>query len=416
MAAPKVSVKIGDVELQQITSIQLRLAITELADSFSLTCADRLPIGQEGQRVEISVEGRAVLVGEVQTDDLDESGASRSRTFTGYSAAQRIVKSSYDGKRRLRDLSLKQIVQRVVEPYDLVVDVDSSAQDVASWPIPKVSADNGTSAFDFISKVAKRQGCILVSGAAAVSASEQPRSAIRITRAATRRAPFVLTYPSPRFAGIRYSSDIRDVFSVYIVRRRGNGTLGKTGTPSALEGLAFDDLPFSPIVIPAEKGGTSQDELDRQAEWEMRRRAAEGTRVALVHYGWSPNDSQALWWPNLVWRLVDTNNGVDRELVMSAVNLSYDTSSGATATLELMPPDAYAVLAEPTRPRPKPGAPDPAKGFIKAGKSLAGNAVSGLQAIAQFTVNTLADTADGVDVSLSRTASKFIAKPKDPNA
>jgi prophage tail gpP-like protein len=411
---PKYTVKIGEVELTRIGSLSLRLGMTELADSFSVSCADRLPLGQEGQRVEITVEGRIVLVGEVMTEDLDKAPNKREISFTGYSAAQRLVKSSYIGKRRLKELSLKQIVERVVEDFDLVVDVDSTAQEIANQPIPKVSADNGTTAFAFIAEVAKRQGCILVSGAASVSDTEPAKSAVRITRAAVKRAPFVLVYPHPRVQNIHYSNDIRDVYSDYIVNRRGGGTLSSDGSLNALEGLAFDDLPYSPIIIQAEQGGNTQEELDRQAEWEMRKRSAEGKRVSMTYDGWSPNNSQALWWPNLVWQLVDTDEGVNGLFVLASVELS-EGPGGATAILELLPPDAYAVLHEPRKQRKKPHAKDPAKGFIKAGELFGSSVVAGLQAVAGFTVDSLTHTTKALDVDLSKVSS-VIAKPEDPDA
>ena len=411
---PKFTVQVGGVELSRITSLSLRISMTEFADSFSVSCADRLALGQEGQRVEITVEGRLVLVGEIMTEDVDKSAGKRDSSYTGFSAAQRLVKSSYTGKRRLRDLSLLQIVERVVEPFDLVVDVDASATEIANLPIEKVSADNGTTAFAFIAEVAKRQGCILLSGAATVSDTEPAKSAILITRAAVKKAPYVITYPHARVLGLRYSNDIRDVYSDYIVTRRGGGTLSSDGTVAGLEGLAFDDLPYSPFVIQAEQGGNTQEELDRQAEWEMRKRSAEGKRVSILFDGWSPNNSQALWWPNLIWRLVDTDDAVDSEFVLASVELSVDTG-GSRAQLEFLPPDAYAILHEPTKKRRKPGAKDPAKGLIKTANLLGSPVVDLLQSIANVTVKTLTNVGEAVPVDLSK-VNAAIAKPEDPNA
>jgi prophage tail gpP-like protein len=150
---------------------------------------------------------------------------------------------------------------------------------------------------------------------------------------------------------IDFEDDVRSVNSQYLVNRRGRGTRDPDGTLKGLDGVASDErVPYSPTIIQAEAGGRSQAALDRQAEWEMRRRAAEGQRVSINVDGWSPRVSPTppapLWWPNTLYRVVDADEGFDETLLLASAELGESVGSGAVARLEFMPPDAYAILEQ----------------------------------------------------------------------
>lgn len=338
------TVSVGGKRLESVQSLQLRFAVSELADSFSMQVADRLLL-DGGEAVEIAIEGRVVLVGHVQSCRLAKRAGTRDLTITGYSAAQQLVKSSIvDTRRVYTDTTLRQLVERVCKPFGLLVEVESSATAVANEVLDQIAVDNGEKAFDFLAKACKRQACVLVSGAATVADDKPAKAAVTITRVGVRMAPVVIVYPSPRVLGVDYETDIRDVHSHYYVTRRGRGVLGTDGTLKGLDGVARDErVPYSPLIIKAEKGGKSQTALDHQAEQEMRRRAAEGRRFSVEVDGWSPNDSQALWWPNTMFRFVDVEEGIDDILVVSSVEIAVD-QQGTRAKLDLMPPDAHAIL------------------------------------------------------------------------
>jgi len=415
---PNYSAVIGDYTLTEIQSISLRLSMSELADSFTLVVSDRFgPL--RGDHVEISIEGRVVLVGEVMTVRLSKSPGVRDLTITGFSAAQRLVKGSLVigdgiGTKAPKDFSLEDLCTQAVKPFGIVVDVAASAADIAAEKIDKVKVKPGQKVYDFISDLAKRQGCILISGTASVGPDREAKSSIRITRVAVRESPFPLVFPSARCEAIDYEDDARAVHSQYLVTRRGGGTRDDDGTLKGLDGVADDErVPYSPLIIQTRSGGRSQRALDRQAEWEMRKRAAEGQRVSMSWVGWSPNNGEALWKPNTVFRVVDTEEGFDQLMVLISVDLASSVGGAALARLELIPPDAYAILEEPKiKKRKRRRGP---KGLLET--FLGGGFTPSKEWLIQHSglANKSADNTDVVDFDAGAALGAFF-KPDDPDA
>src|SRR5690606_3461500 len=71
-------------------------------------------------------------------------------------------------------------------------------------------------------------------------------------------------------------------------------------------------------------------------------------RITLTMTEWSPNRSQALWWPNTIYRFIDTEDPFNDYMLLTSVELSIDANSGTMARLEFMPPDAFAILNDRT--------------------------------------------------------------------
>lgn len=400
MSAPAYKVKIGDYEIRHIGAISLRFGLRELADSVNVTINDRIDTAA-GEPIVVSIAGRVVLTGEVQNKRLSKRVGDTTLTVTGFSSAQRLVKSSVvQPKRTFGGLSLLEVATLICAPFGLVVDVSESAATIANEPMERLRVDTGQSAFDFLSEACRRQGCILVSGAASVDAEASAKASVRITRVGVRAAPFPIVIPSARVQSVDFEDDVREVHSHIFVNRRGGGTLDPDGTLKGLDGVATDErVAYSPRIIQAEAGGRSQAALNRQAEWEMRRRAAEGFRVSVVIDGWSPNNSQALWWPNTLYRVVDSDDGFDETMLLASVDLSAGMGQGYTAKLELMPPDAYAILDKRSIPKGKGGR----RGYRANKEWLAQN--SGL-------VTKIAASSDRTSFD----DGELIFKPEDPKA
>ena len=353
---PQIVVQVGGRNVQRLISMSLRLSMRELADSVTVEIGDDIPLSalSYGDSMAVAIEGRVVLVGEVLSFGKRRPAGSSSLTITGFSSAQRLAKSSIvigDGvqNRTLNNLSMKQIVSQVVAPFDMVVDVSETSAVVANEPIPRIRIKKNEQAWDFLQRVARRQGCILVSGAASVSPDRKAKASIRITRNAARTSPVPILRPHARTLDIGYELDGRAVHSQIFVKRKGGiGTRDADGTLKGLDGSATDDsVKYSPLVVDAEAGATTAAELQRQAEWEVRKRRAEAFRMTVSMDGWSPNNTQALWWPNTLFRVDDRLEGFDDTMLLTTATLTMD-SGGTRADLELLPPDAYAVLEDPS--------------------------------------------------------------------
>lgn len=353
MTLPSLVVQVGGKNLQRVQSFSLRLAVTELADQVQLEVGDHIPLAEQriGDSLAVAIGGRIVLVGEVMNYHDRGDANSSTLSITGFSAAQRLTKSSIKvgagesvTSRVFRNLSARQIIERVVRPFDLVVDVGETGNEIADVPIDKVRVKKNESAWDFVQRVAKRQGMILVSGAASVTPDRKAKASIRLTRNAVRTSPITISRPHPRVISWDYELDGRAIHSEIIVarkskKRKSGGGLTHLGAP------AYDSSArYSPLIIDAEAGARTEGELLRQAEYEVRKRRAEAIRVTIELDGWSPNNSQALFWPNTLYPLDDRVKGFNDTMLLTAVTLSRDLTGADKTMLEFAPPDAYAVL------------------------------------------------------------------------
>lgn len=353
MTLPSLVVQVGGKNLQRVQKFSLRLAVTELADQVQVDVADSIALADQriGDSMAVAIAGRIVLVGEVLNYRDHGDANSSTLSITGFSSAQRLTKSSIkigDGEsvtsKVFRKLSARQIIERVVKPFDIVVDVGETSNEIADVPIDKIKIKKNEGAWEFIQRVAKRQGCILVSGAASVTPDRKAKASIRITRNAVRSSPIAITRPHPRVMSWSYELDGRAIQSEIIVgrkssKRKSGGGLTSLGAP------AYDSSArYSPLIIDAEAGARTEGELLRQAEFEVRKRRAEAIRVTIELDGWSPNNSQALWWPNTMYQLEDNVRGFADTMLLVSVTLSRGLDGADKAMLEFVPPDAYAVL------------------------------------------------------------------------
>jgi len=355
VSLPSLVVQLAGNNLQRVQSFSLRLSVAELADQVQVEVADNIPLTslRIGDSMAVSIAGRIVLVGEVLNYHSHGTATADTLSITGFSAAQRLVKSSIlvgedqsVTSRVFRNLSARQIIERVARPFGLVVDVGETGNEIADVPIDKIRIKKNEDAWDFIKRVARRQGMIVVSGAASVTPDRQAKASIRLTRNAVRTSPVTISRPHPRVISWDYELDGRAVHSAIVVRRKSKkrksgGGLEHLGAP------AYDESArYSPLIVDGEAGARTEGELLRQAEYEVRKRRADAIKITIEIDGWSPNNSQALFWPNTLYPLDDRVQGFSDTMLLSAVTLTRDANGADKTLLEFCPPDAHAVLED----------------------------------------------------------------------
>lgn len=124
--------------------------------------------------------------------------------------------------------------------------------------------------------------------------------------------------------------------------QRESGT--KKGNPKSLtevHGRATDpDIKrYRPLVIVAE--AQSDDGLaEKRADWEVRRRIAEGTKATITVNGWLQDEDGDLWETNKMVPVKAPWLALDKELIIEEITYSYD-EAGEKTTLTLTLPDAF---------------------------------------------------------------------------
>ncbi len=347
--------------IERISRLHMRFGFAELADQVEFVPAGRSP-ARKGQSLTVLVDGRPVLVGTVTGRRVGLRPGDRSETISGFSTAQSLVKSSVVQPRRTwKEISLRRLTEVIVSPFNIGVDVDPSASDIADEPFERVRCQAGEKVLEFLTRISKRAGCLITSGAAATDPGEAPRATVMITRIGSRTSP-AITYPHPRILELDLEEDLRDRHSHYYVNARGGGIFDrKTGTLVGKDGKAEDPfVPYSPLIVQAETGtkrptkkqkaARTQSQLDLQAEGEMRRRAAESVRRSITISGWSPAAGGVgeLWAVNSLMRLNVAEEGIENEeMLITAVEFDVDVGrEAAVARLELTMPDAFSIFQE----------------------------------------------------------------------
>jgi len=246
VSVPSLVVQLAGKNLQRVMSFSIRFAVTELADQVQVEVADDIALAdlQIGASLAVAIAGRIVFVGESMNYRVFSDANSDTLSITGFSSAQRLTKSSIkigDGEsvtsRVFLNRSARQIIEQVVAPFDLVVDVGETGNEIADVPIDKVKTKKNEGAWEFCQRVARRQGLILVSGAASVTPDRKAKASIRLTRNAVRTSPVPITRPHPRVQSWSYELDGRAIQSEIIVgrkskKRKAGGGLTTLGAPA----------------------------------------------------------------------------------------------------------------------------------------------------------------------------------------
>jgi prophage tail gpP-like protein len=124
--------------------------------------------------------------------------------------------------------------------------------------------------------------------------------------------------------------------------RTGGTRRGKPKTLTEIHGAIGDPEieRYRPLVIVAE--AQADDAIaEKRADWEIRRRKAEGTKATVVVNGWRQRgDSGPLWETNLMVPIKAPWLSVDRELIIGEVTYTYD-DGGEKTSLALTLPDAF---------------------------------------------------------------------------
>jgi len=148
------------------------------------------------------------------------------------------------------------------------------------------------------------------------------------------------------------------------LQRASNKRRGNPRSLTEINGSVVDPsiTRYRPMVLVAE--AQSDDGLaEKRADWEVRRRAAEGTQAVIVINGWQQQEGGGLWEPNMLATVVSPWLSLEREMIISEITYSYD-DSGERTSLELTLPDAF--LPSPER-KPKQQTPTPSQRAVKKG-------------------------------------------------
>ena len=167
------------------------------------------------------------------------------------------------------------------------------------------------------------------------------------------------------FARLASIDNVCERYKARMQLQRASG--GRRGNPKSLTevhgGVRDAEITrYRPLLIVAE-AQSDNGIAETRAEWEVRRRVAEGTKAVVTVVGWHQSDGGGLWEPNQLVQVEAPWLSLNREMIISEITYSYD-DGGERTSFELTLADAF--LPDPERKAKKP--PEEATATQRAGK------------------------------------------------
>ena len=205
--------------------------------------------------------------------------------------------------------------------------------------------DHSETVFDALDRACRMRGVLMMTDG---------NGNLLITRAGTIRTASTIRRGFNVVRGSRKGS-WKDRFSAYTVKSQMSGDDTLMGpAASSVKAMSLDGnmSRYRPLVVVAETQENAF-ELKKRADWERNVRAGRSLSLTYVLEGWS--NTEGVWEPNVLVRVVDDKFCVDAELIISEVKLSLSSDEGQMTEITVTDPDSFSV--KPYKPKPPRGVP-----------------------------------------------------------
>ncbi len=324
------------------TRAEVSLGIEQMAAAFSLGYTERGPVEvaahpiRPGQRCELSLLGQRVLTGWIDEDSASLDKSSASYDVNGRSLTADLIDcSAIHRSGQWAGRTLGQIAADLAKPFGITVHVRTNV----GAPLPSFALQEGETVFEALDRAARLRGVLL---AAAGDGS------LEILRAGSVRSPGELR-EGGNIERVEVGRNLRDRFSRIVVKGQSRGDDLDNGAAVAGPSAVATDAGVKrhrPLIVLAEEQGVS---LAARANWEQKVRVARGLSATVTVSGFEAAPG-VLWAINTRVRCISPSVGLDSELLVAALQYQLD-DSGSRTTLTLVPPDAFAELANVAQSR-----------------------------------------------------------------
>jgi prophage tail gpP-like protein len=354
--------------------MQVTRGLEQATSTFELAVSERWPLLEEatawqikpGDSCEIFLDGDLVLTGYVEKYAPAYSGTSHDISCTGRSKTCDFVDASVMGTDgQYKGLTPGQLARELAQPFGLDVVVQFDGE-----PIPDAQIQQGETCFAMVERLSRLQEILI---------TDDPQGRLVLTRAGAGHCSTVLEQGRNILSASAEHNDSQR-FSDYIVKGQlpGDRTysdFGETGAdppppftladwrglkpgarfaieraagkkktePKALTQIIAsahdaDIRRYRPKLIVAEKQADTK-EAQQRADWEMRRRIANGKKATITVNGWRQEDGR-LWLQNENVYVLSRWLDLYEPLLISVVKYTYG-DGGELVELELTLPDAF---------------------------------------------------------------------------
>lgn len=318
------------------TRIRVTVSIERAAGAFDIEVTERWPGGaavplRPGLACTLSLAGQDVLTGWIDRVSRDLGPTMRTVRISGRDRTGDLVDCCAEVK-QYSGQGLLAIAQDQCRAYGVSV---TSNMDLGD-SFKRVAVEPGERAFEFLEKLARQRGALLMADG---------KGGLLIGKPGGATAASALI-EGQNLLGIRAEAEWLDRYSDYIVRGQSAGDDDWNGRQAAEEESSVQDSEvaasrYRPLIVMAEDGET---DLSRRAQWERRVRYGRSVTASCLVQGWEAAPGR-LWKAGERVSVEAPSMSLREELLI--VQAAYGLDEQGTLTeLSLTRPGAFEVLAE----------------------------------------------------------------------
>ena len=326
------------------TSATVTRALDSISGAFRCRLTERYP-GEAtprdirpGAPCRVALDGEDVISGHIDTVRVNYDADNHAIEASGRDATGHLVDcSAATSPGEWHDAKLEEIAAALAKDFG----VEVRAEVDTGKPFARFRIEEGESVFEAIERACSFRGLLPLADVGGLALGRPARSR---SQTVLRRGENILSATG--------QTSLLDRHSVYKLLGQQPGSDFRGAADAAhVVGIAADGgvRLHRPLTLVAEQG-LDTGEAQTRVEWEASVRAARARRVTIAVQGWREAPGGPLWAPGRLVRVADDWLGLDRELLIVAVQQSID-EGGTITRMTLMPSTAF--LARVT-PEPEP--------------------------------------------------------------
>lgn len=322
------------------TAATVTRALETIAGQFRITLSERAPgdaaprVVRAGDPCELALDGDRVLKGHVDDARVSYDATSHSITVTGRDATGDLVDCSAATKPgEWHDETLEAIAAALAEPFGIAVRAETDT----GRPFRRFRIEEGETVFEAIERACRFRGVLPLSdgnGGLVLGRPARSRTGVRLERGVNILAA----------SG---ESSWRDRFSAYTLLGQQPGSDFLSASEAAHVAATARDAGVNrhrPLTVVAEQG-LDNAEAQERVDWEASVRAARSRRATIAVQGWREEPGGPLWNPGRLVHVKDDWLGLNRELLVAAIEQSL-SDAGTITRVTCMPEQAFARRLE----------------------------------------------------------------------
>lgn len=319
-------------------------SLEHIAGTFRLQLSERAPgeavprLIAPGDACELELDGETVIKGYVDSVRVRYDGGSHEIEVRGRDATGDLVDcSAAIEPGEWAEQKLERIAAALAEPFGVPVSTNADT----GQAFRKFKVEPGESVFEAIERGCRLRGVLALPdgrGGVVLGRPSRSRAGVRLTRddnilAATAELDWLDRYSDYEVLGQQQGAD-------WISSAEEAAHVGASATDA---GVSRDRR----LIVIAEQG-LDQAAAQSRADWEASVRAARSRHATITVQGWRETEGGALWSPGRLVHVADDWLGLDRELLVVAVEQAI-SEAGTTARLLLSPEQAFEPRIVPEK-------------------------------------------------------------------